>query len=345
MSNGARSTAGSGQGEVPLVTASPTPAAGLEQQTVDLINQRRQALGLQALWVDSHLTAAARRHSYDIGPAGLCQHEGTDGSSPWDRIDQSGYTGFGNAEVVGCGYNSPQGVVDAWWNSPAHHDILVALDTNDIGCGWWLDAQGYGWQTCDTGISDRPVSSPTATSTRTASPTRTATASRTPTRPSATPTSTPTPGLAGHVTWQGRPAQPSSVQQAPITLTLRLGSTVVNYPVRNTDASGFFTVSVAGLANGTYSWRAKGPQFLATSGSVALSGARVTNTEMGTQRVGDTNNDNTVNSVDLTLLKATLGRMPGDPGYDGRADFNGDSIVTMMDFTLLRANFGSSGAP
>jgi uncharacterized protein YkwD len=126
-----------------------------EQGTVDLINQRRAAMGLPALRVDPALTAAARRHSNDIGPAGLCQHNGTDGSSPWDRIAQAGYTGFGSGEVVGCGYSTAQGVVDGWWNSPGHFAILTGAAINDIGCGWWLNSQGYGWQTCDVGTSAR----------------------------------------------------------------------------------------------------------------------------------------------------------------------------------------------
>ncbi len=126
----------------------PTPQ---EQQTINLINQRRTGMGLPALNVDPALTKAARRLSYDIGPRGLCQHNGTDGSSPWDRISQAGYTGFGMGEVVGCNYSTAQAVVDAWWASPAHYAILTDASARDIGCGWWIGANGYGWQMCDTG--------------------------------------------------------------------------------------------------------------------------------------------------------------------------------------------------
>lgn len=147
-------------GTTPLPPApSPTPVGVQltpeEQATVDLINTHRVAMGLAALRIDPALTLAARGHSADIGPQGLCQHEGTNGSSPWDRIAQSGYTGFGSGEVVGCNYNSAQSVVDGWWNSPAHYGILTGAAINDIGCGWWLNSQGYGWQTCDVGTSSR----------------------------------------------------------------------------------------------------------------------------------------------------------------------------------------------
>jgi uncharacterized protein YkwD len=122
-----------------------------EQATIDLINQRRGAMGLGSLAPNPALTVSGRRHSADIGPAGLCQHDGTDGSSPWDRIAQEGYTGSAMGEVVGCGYSTAQGVVDGWWASPGHYDILTDAGSNSIGCGWWVSSTGAGWQTCDTG--------------------------------------------------------------------------------------------------------------------------------------------------------------------------------------------------
>jgi hypothetical protein len=154
---------------------------------------------------------------------------------------------------------------------------------------------------------------------------------------------TPTPGptlLVGHVVWQGAPAQPHARQQQPITLTLKVHGTEVNYVSQNTDASGFFTVSVSGLANGTYGWRAKGPRFLAAAGTVSLKGASQTNQEMGLQLAGDANNNNIVNSVDFNLLRAAFGTT-----NDLRTDFNNDGITNSVDFSLLRGNFGLGGAP
>jgi hypothetical protein len=175
--------------------------------------------------------------------------------------------------------------------------------------------------------------------------------------------------LVGHVVWQGRPAQPSPLQQLPVTLTLKLGATEVNYPALTTDASGYFTVPVGGLGTGTYAWRAKGPTFLANSGVVNLSpqfGVRdarpaVTNSaiggpvgdraqphtpvEMGMMRAGDASNDNAVSAADFSILRSTFGLSQGQTGYDDRADFTGDAVVNITDFSLLRLNFGVGGAP
>jgi uncharacterized protein YkwD len=127
------------------------PLAPREVETIDIINTRRALMGLNRLGVSLELSAAGRRHSNDIGPAGLCQHEGTDGSSPWSRAAEAGYTGFAMGEVVGCGYPTSVEVVQGWWDSPGHFGVLTGPGATEIGCGWWVNQNGYGWQTCMTG--------------------------------------------------------------------------------------------------------------------------------------------------------------------------------------------------
>jgi hypothetical protein len=164
-----------------------------------------------------------------------------------------------------------------------------------------------------------------------------ATATATPTRPPA--------ALVGHVSWQGRPAQPDPLNQLPLSLTLQLGTAVTTYPNQQTDASGFFTVPVTTLPNGVYTWWAKGTSWLASGGSLTLAGAPVTQQEMGLQLAGDVDNGNQVDINDFTFLRATFGLVCGNGGYDGRADFTGNCVVDTSDFTLLRGNFGQTGPP
>jgi hypothetical protein len=162
---------------------------------------------------------------------------------------------------------------------------------------------------------------------------------------SPTPTPTNTPIIVGHAAWQGPPAQPNALQQLPITLTLKLGTTEVDYPAQTTDANGFFTVSVGSLLNGTYNWRAKGPKYLANSGLITITGAQSTSVDIGLMRVGDCNNDNNITVTDFIIEKSSFGKGQGDPGYDPRADFDGNNRVNVTDFNLLRGNFGQGGAP
>src|SRR5439155_17796554 len=100
----------------------------------------------------------------------------------------------------------------------------------------------------------------------------------------------------------------------------------------------------AGLPNGTYNWKAKGPQFLANSGTITLAGNPTTYLEAGLMRTGDANGDNVVSVSDFNVMRGTFGRTCGEFGYDSRADFTGDCTVNILDFNLLRRNFGLSGA-
>jgi hypothetical protein len=154
-----------------------------------------------------------------------------------------------------------------------------------------------------------------------------------------------TPLIIGHVNWQGAPAQPHPRQQQPVTLTIKMGTTEVNFPLQNTDTYGYFTDTLPALATGVYNWRVKGPRSLANSGTVSLTGSPVTNLEAGLMRAGDANDDNVVNVTDFTIMRNTFGKSLGQSGYDGRADFNSDELVNVLDVTLHKANNGLGGAP
>jgi hypothetical protein len=122
-----------------------------------------------------------------------------------------------------------------------------------------------------------------------------------------------------------------------------MGSTQIEYPTQNSDASGFFTVSVAGLASGTYNWRAKDPKFLANAGTVTLTGAPTTQLEIGSMAAGDANNDNVKDGIDHSILRAHFGQACGGDPLCARADFDNNGVVNAMDFAVH--GFGMLGAP
>ena len=76
-----------------------------------------------------------------------------------------------------------------------------------------------------------------------------------------------------------------------------------------------------------------------------MTGAALTQQELGLQRAGDANDDNLVDMSDFGLLRGTIGLACGAGGYDGRADFTGNCLVDIDDFSLLHGNFGQAGAP
>lgn len=118
-------------------TSVPASPSTLEQQILELINQRRQAAGLQIVSMDGTLSNAARSHSaYMSGGHGRCGHVGQGGSSPLDRAKSAGYNGQVIGETVACGYTTAQGAVDGWWSSPPHKAILTSPQGRQIGIGW-----------------------------------------------------------------------------------------------------------------------------------------------------------------------------------------------------------------
>jgi hypothetical protein len=161
-----------------------------------------------------------------------------------------------------------------------------------------------------------------------------------------TATATPCPRLVqGHVTYQGL-GQPNAANVQGVTLQLKsTGGGAVTTFTTSTDANGLFSVNVSALAPGAYNWWLKSPRYLANGGTITLTTACSLSFDLGTLRAGDINNDNCVDVVDFTLLRATFGKACADPGYDARADYNGDCLVDISDFTLLRGNFGQCGAP
>lgn len=144
--------------------------------------------------------------------------------------------------------------------------------------------------------------------------------------------------LKGHLASEGR-----ADQQQIIHLTVRLDSkepVITEYDLK-TNENGEFSFDVGGSKGDMYTWRAKGLQTLATSGSFELGSIEFI--EAGTQLTGDANNDNRVSIVDFNMVRATFSKQVGDDGYDARADFTGDSVVNIRDFNLLRGNIGKAG--
>lgn len=58
---------------------------------------------------------------------------------------------------------------------------------------------------------------------------------------------------------------------------------------------------------------------------------------------GDLNDDNTINSADLGIIKNAMGSNPSSHNWNENADFNKDSIINIIDYSILYKNFGKTG--
>jgi len=105
------------------------------------INRVRRQNGLSSLTISTHLTSAADRHSGDMADNKFMGHEGSDGSNPYERIQDSGYLkgyvegehSFATGENVAMGYSSAGIVVAAWMASTEHRENILREEFEETG--------------------------------------------------------------------------------------------------------------------------------------------------------------------------------------------------------------------
>ena len=145
----------------------PSAWAALEKAALDEINARR-ALGgrcvtegvpfdfapAPALLMDPAARTAARCHSADMAAAGVLGHEGSEGSTFWQRLAGAGYSGEPAAETVAAGYGTAAAVVAAWLTSEEGHcNALLDPFATEVGVGY-VAGEGAAiadWWTADFG--------------------------------------------------------------------------------------------------------------------------------------------------------------------------------------------------
>jgi photosystem II stability/assembly factor-like uncharacterized protein len=200
--------------------------------------------------------------------------------------------------------------------------------------------------------------SPTATATATQTPTSTPTPTRT-AAPSQTATTTATPtatrvhnSLTGSFALQGRPGPPSDLLRVP--LVVQIFTTANPTPVQTfnvqTENTGTFTIY--GFPDGVYDVRVKQAQSLSKSASQltwpSSGGAATVARVFGMLSTGDVDNNNAVDIVDFSLMRASFSTSiscgVANPAATSCADLDASGFVDIVDFSLLRANFGQVGS-
>jgi len=105
-------------------------------QVVDLINDERTQANLDPLEMDSQLSEAAQLHSESMANDDFFSHQGVDGSSPFDRIEDAGYQYSRAAENIAAGHQTPEAVVQGWMNSSGHRANILNPNFTEIGVGY-----------------------------------------------------------------------------------------------------------------------------------------------------------------------------------------------------------------
>ncbi|BAZ47271.1 hypothetical protein NIES4102_43170 (plasmid) [Chondrocystis sp. NIES-4102] len=114
------------------------------EEVAELINLERTRADLDPLQIDSQLSQAAQIHSESMANDDFFSHSGIDGSSPFDRIQDTGYQYTTAAENIAAGYQTLEAVVRAWMGSAGHRANILNSNLTEIGVGYEYSVNDSG---------------------------------------------------------------------------------------------------------------------------------------------------------------------------------------------------------
>jgi uncharacterized protein YkwD len=121
-----------------------TPIA-FEAELLGLTNRERRQAGLPPLRLSAPLGRAAQFHAEDMNSNSYLEHEGLDGSKPWDRAEREGYEGSYIGENIAVGGSSPEETIEQWMNSPGHRGNILSSEYTEIGFGYSSQNDNHYW--------------------------------------------------------------------------------------------------------------------------------------------------------------------------------------------------------
>ena len=127
--------------------AKPDPVI---EQLVEAHNQARAGEKLPPLKLEALLTKAAEVQSRDMAGRERMGHDGTDGSTPEQRVKRIGYHYQRTGENVAMGYRDVPQVIQAWMDSPGHRKNILG-DFTEIGLAKVVGEDGKPYWTAEFG--------------------------------------------------------------------------------------------------------------------------------------------------------------------------------------------------
>lgn len=120
-----------------FLRANPTSSLRMARRLLLLVNEARWERGIPPLKAHFLLSKAARAHALSMAQEDYFSHWGSDGSSPWERIEAAGYEiWLVLAENIAAGYATPGEVLAAWMESPRHRSNLLNPELCEAGVGY-----------------------------------------------------------------------------------------------------------------------------------------------------------------------------------------------------------------
>ncbi len=116
-------------------------------QVYRLVNEERNAAGLDPYDWNGDLALAAQLHAEDMNDQGYFSHESLDGRDFVQRIQDTGYDGGARGENIARGQRSAEQVMQSWMDSDGHRRNILSEGSNEIGVGFidnhWVQVFGF----------------------------------------------------------------------------------------------------------------------------------------------------------------------------------------------------------
>ena len=119
----------------------------LRYRFLDAVNAVRKADGKGAVTLSPELIAAARTHSRDMFVQNRPWHFGSDGSSPFDRVSRTRYTGSLVGENIAETFEDGDNILGAWLDQPESRAVILDNRIRKVGIGWHQESNGKIWWT------------------------------------------------------------------------------------------------------------------------------------------------------------------------------------------------------
>jgi len=132
---------------------------------VDVHNRERAKNNLPPLKLDPKLEAAALVHARDMAEHDKMSHEGSDGSTPAQRIERQDFHYRAAGENVAAGQPSVKEVMQGWLESPPHKknilgdftEIGVACVKAEDGKPYWCVTFGKSWPVFEPSVAEASI--------------------------------------------------------------------------------------------------------------------------------------------------------------------------------------------
>ena len=111
--------------------------SALETQVLNLVNQERQKVGLNALTMSDKLVSLAEMKAQDMAQKNYFSHTSPTYGTPFEMLQRYGVSYRSAGENIAAGQTTAEAVMQDWMNSSGHRANILNSSYTEIGVGYY----------------------------------------------------------------------------------------------------------------------------------------------------------------------------------------------------------------